>query len=213
MIIGAAAQLNSGKDVLCDYLVKKFNEKNKSLNWKRVAFANAVKEVFEDNFGVDRDFIEKWKREPEAPPGMLMPVRKGLQFIGDGFRQIKSNIWIDKAFRDNEGQNIIISDCRYINEAKSIKKENGITVLMHRLGYLNDDPNPSESQIRPLVDFCLNYLKDGPITAEKKINAPNDLQYYDFFLNNNGTLEDLYQKADNFLIPYIEKELSNRGVV
>lgn len=206
MIIGAAAQLNSGKDVLCDYLVKTLNERNSSYNWKRSAFANAVKGVFERSFGVDRSFIEKWKRETDPPPGMLVSVRKGLQFIGDGFRQIKSDIWIEIAFKDSEKQNIIISDCRYINEAKAIKEKGGITILMHRLGFLNDDPNPSESQIRPIVDFCLKNLEDGAIPSGLS-NAPSGIEHYDFFFNNNGTLDDLYSKADKLLIPFLENQI------
>lgn len=208
MIIGAAAQLNSGKDVLCDYLFDKLNVNG---FWKRSAFANAVKNVYERSFGVDRDFIEVWKRDPNPPPGMLMNVRKGLQFIGDGFRQIKSDIWIDIVFRENENKNIIISDCRYINEAKAIKNKNGITVLMHRVGFLNDDPNPSESQIRPIVEFCLNKLKDGAIpnlSSIAALNPPEGIEYYDFFLNNDGTIQDLYNKVDKLLIPFIKEKMS-----
>jgi len=207
MIIGAAAQLNSGKDVLCDYLFKKLNSETPDFPWKRSAFANAVKNVYETSFGVDRQFIEDWKRDPNPPPGMLMNVRKGLQFIGDGFRQIKSNIWIDLVFRENENNNVIISDCRYINEAKAIKEKNGITILMHRVGFLNDDPNPSESQIRPIVEFCLKNVKDGPIPSLgyiANLNPPDGIEYYDFFLNNDGSLEDLYGKANELLIPFIK---------
>jgi hypothetical protein len=210
MIIGAAAQLNSGKDVLCDYLFKRLNANN-SLSWKRSAFANAVKDVYQRSFGVDRDFIEAWKRDSNPPPGMLMNVRKGLQFIGDGFRQIKSDIWIDIVFRDSEKENIIISDCRYINEAKAIKNKGGMTVLMHRVGFLNDDPNPSESQIKPIVQFCLNNLKDGPIPNLGSLassNPPEGIEFYDFFLNNDGTLEDLYSKIDNLLVPFVHGRLN-----
>lgn len=210
MIIGAAAQLNSGKDVLCDYLFNKLNYRNPSFPWKRAAFANAVKNVYERSFGVDREFIEVWKRDPNPPPGMLMNVRKGLQFIGDGFRQIKADIWIDLVFRDNEDNNIIISDCRYINEAKAIKNKGGITILMHRAGFLNDDPNPSESQIKPIVEFCLKNIKDGKVPSFGEIthlNPPDGLEYYDFFLNNDGTLEELYSKADNLLVPFIEERV------
>ena len=210
MIIGAAAQLNSGKDVLCDYLFNKLNGNGGSDLWKRSAFANAVKNVYERSFGVDRDFIEAWKRDPNPPPGMLMNVRKGLQFIGDGFRQIKSDIWIDIVFRESDKKNVIISDCRYINEAKAIKGRNGITILMHRVGFLNDDPNPSESQIRPIVEFCLNRLKDGKIPSLGSIaqlNPPDGIEFYDFFLNNDGTLEDLYRKIDKLLLPFIEERM------
>lgn len=203
MIIGAAAQLNSGKDVLCDYLLEELNFKNKF--WKRAAFANAVKNVYENSFGVNREFIEKWKRSSDSPPGMNMSVRKGLQFIGDGFRQIKSDIWIDIAFRENIDNNIIISDVRYINEAKEIKKRGGINILIHRLGFLNDDPNPSESQLRPLVEYCLKNLNDGEIIFSNLSNPPEDIKYYDLFLNNDGTLQDFYDKIKRTIVPLIEK--------
>lgn len=200
-IIGAAAQLNSGKDVFCDYLEKILNHNVKI--WERTAFANAVKEVFQSSFNVDRKFIEDWKRESSPPPGMQLSVRKALQFIGDGFRQIKQDIWIEIAFRNNS-KNKIFSDCRYFNEARAIKEKNGLMFLIYRPGFLNDDPNPSESQLKPLVEFCIKNVKEGPINNLD--NAPENLKYYDFFLINNGTLEELYSKIDTIVIPFIKSK-------
>jgi hypothetical protein len=251
-VIGVAAQLANGKDVLCDYLVKKLNAKYdqqaihdfrqaaeviskaypqtalKNLSdeeilarnvtvrnsypdarrWQRSAFANAVKEVYESAFGVNRDFVESWKRNPEPPPGFTKNVRQSLQFIGDGFRQIKGDIWIDIALRD-EAKKLIISDSRYINEAKAIRAKGGLMVVLYRPGFLNDDPNPSESQIRPIVEWCDKYQSDGPIMMEVPLaganSMPEGMEYYDFFLRNDGTLEDLYNKVDGLLVPYIEE--------
>lgn len=59
-VIGVAAQLANGKDVLCDYLVQSLNKKDSG--WQRGAFANAVKSVFESSFGVTREFTEQWKQ-------------------------------------------------------------------------------------------------------------------------------------------------------
>src|SRR3990167_3977741 len=98
-LISIFGQLSSGKDCLADYLVNRLNERQMIGEFSRSAFANAVKKVYQDAFGVDRDFVEKWKRIPEPPPGMNINVRKGLQFIGDGFRRIKSDIWIEIALR------------------------------------------------------------------------------------------------------------------
>ena len=103
-IIATYAQLANGKDTLCDYLADALP---KEKTWERGAFANAVKDTYCNAFGVSREFIENWKRNPEPPPGMLMNVRKGLQFIGDGFRQIVPSIWIDIALRSKD--NLIIS--------------------------------------------------------------------------------------------------------
>lgn len=208
-IIATAAQLNTGKDVFSDYLVDKLNLSFPN-SWIRSAFADAVKKTFCDSFGVDRAFIEKWKRIPEAPPGMKMPVRQALQFIGDGFRQIVPDIWIDIALRSD--CNLILSDSRYINEAKAVKEKKGKMFIMYRPGFLNDDPNPSEAQIRPLVEFCKNNLQEGPLPElkalqEKYSNLPEDIKYFDYFLVNDGSLQDLYNKIDNFVIPFLKDYL------
>lgn len=199
-VIGVAGQLANGKDVLSDYLAEKLNSKHE-IQWERSAFANAVKNIYMNAFGKDKEFIEEWKRKKEAPPGMLMPVRKGLQFIGDGFRKIKDEIWIDIALRDNK--KLIISDSRYFNEAKAIKAKKGFTLIIYRPGFLNDDPCPSESQIGSIVHYFLkNNIQEGPI--KNTLNQPEELSYYDYFLINDGSLQDLYNKIDQKLIPYIE---------
>ncbi len=204
-VIAIAAQLGSGKDTVADYLAKRLNEKiwYAEDRWHRIGFAHAVKKVFMDTFRVSWSFIEEWKRKDEPPPGFDMSVRKSLQFIGDGFRQIKSNIWIETAFRDD--RNLIISDGRYINEAKAIKEHGGLVVIVHRPGYENNDPNPSESQIKPIVDWCVQNAQEGPLQGDHVKN-------FDFFLKNDGTIEQLYNKIDNVLIPFIENNYDRRKI-
>lgn len=193
-IVAAFGQLANGKDEFCDNLVKKLNSNALTGHeWTRNAFANAVKDVFCESFGVDRDFIEKWKRIPEAPPGMLMPVRQGLQMIGDGFRQIKPNVWIDIAMRRKERQ--ILSDGRYINEAKAVKAAGGLTVLIYRDGFLNDDPNPSEAQLKPIIQYCAKNLKSGKIKHDDHKDAPDGFGYFDVYIENNGDLQTFLQKS------------------
>ena len=206
-IIGVAGQLANGKDVLSDYLCISLNKK--SGNWKRGAFATPLKQVFKDSFGVDDAFIEKWKRSTDIPPGMLMNVRKGLQFIGDGFRKIKSNIWIEMALR--EDRDVILSDSRYWNEAKEIRQRDGLAIVIYRQGFLNDDPNESESQIKEVVLFCLENLGEGPIPnfqiLKEKFGdkCPDSIQHYNYFIINDKEIEDLYKKIDSELVPYVEK--------
>lgn len=207
-IISFSAQLGMGKDVASDYLCPKLGG-----NWQRGAFANAVKEVYCNAFNVDREFIEKWKRNPEAPPGMLMNVRKSLQFIGDGFRQIQGDIWIDLALRD-ESKQLVLSDSRYINEARHAKRKGGINVVLYRPGFLNDDLNPSESQIKPIIEWCIKTQKEGPIvfTEDNLADAPVGIEYYEYYLVNDGSLESLYSKLDRLLIPYVERKYFNSAM-
>ena len=209
-IIGLAAQLANGKDVVANYLVQQLNldvlyYEDK---WRRLGFADAVKHVFMNSFGVDWDFIETWKRKDEIPDGFDLNVRKSLQFIGDGFRKIQSDIWIKTALKNANG--IILSDVRYLNEIKAISDRGGINILIWRKGYENNDPNPSESQIKPYVDFCLRNYKEGPLAGQIE---PRDLdsgygydclEYIDFFLKNDTDLEGLYAKIDTLVIPYLK---------
>lgn len=194
-VIGIAGQMAVAKDTVANYLVQKLGN-----DWSRDAFANAVKRVYCETFNKDMDFIEKWKRISEPPPGMLMSVRQSLQFIGDGFRKMQSDIWIDIQFRKTNSR--IISDLRYINELKAVKKHGGINILMYRPGFLNNDPNPSESQIKPVIECFIKNGKEGVLNLNYDM-GDDDFVEIDIFLINDGNLEDLYKKVDNMILPYI----------
>lgn len=203
-VIGCASQLAMGKDTFCDFLAEELKSHN--IKWKRGAFANAVKETFCNAFGVDREFVEKWKRTTDIPTGFLMPIRQALQFIGDGYRKIRDEIWIEIALRGDE--NLILSDARYFNEAKKVKEKGGMMFLIYRPGYFNDDPNPSESQIKPLLNWVVSNLKEGPIDhnsllMEHHVSTPMELKYFDYYLRNDGTVDDLHKKVVDKVIPYI----------
>lgn len=186
-LIGVAGQLRNGKDVISDYIAKK-------LEFKRAAFASNVKRIFCETFDVDMEFVEKWKTISENPPGFEMPVRQALQFIGDGFRKIKKDIWVDLIFR-NDSQQIVISDVRYINELIQIKNNNGTNILVYRSGYLNEDPNESESQIKEFVEYYLSKKIEGKVHENDK-----KFGLIDYFIINDGTLDDLYKKIDKLIL-------------
>jgi hypothetical protein len=209
MKIAFAGQLCFGKDCAADYLAKRLNKIGKTGDWYRTSFADAVKRIFCESFGVTRAFVEEWKRIPEPPPGMLKPIRQSLQFVGDGFRQIQDDIWIQKSL-NNEAQEIL-ADSRYYNEAIAVRARKGLNVVIYRHGFLNDDPNPSEAQVRPICEWCFKTQTDGPINHNVEGEKPKFSEYYDFYLNNSGTLEELYVKIDNLLIPYIENILRGKS--
>jgi len=201
-------QLASAKDTVANYLVEKLN--NDTLypedKWQRIGFADALKKVFMSSFDVTWDFIEEWKRKDEVPPDFDLNIRKSLQQIGDGFRKIQSDVWIRTALRNKF--NMVISDGRYLNEAKMVKEQGGISVLLWRPGFENNDPNPSESQIRPYVDYCAKHYTNGKILFDIDnwiSDGVTELKYFDYFLINDGSKDDLYGKIDNSLIPYIKE--------
>jgi len=204
-IIAAFAQLGNGKDTVCDYLAEKLNTERFAYesSWKRTAFANAVKDIYCNAFGVDRDFIEKWKRNSDCPPNMIMPVRQALQMIGDGFRDVKPDVWIDIALRSNDRK--IISDGRYLSESRAVKEKGGFNIIIFREGFLNDDPNRSEAELRPLAVYCKNSLQTGQIKYTQ--DMPEELKYFDFYIYNNGTVDDLFEKVNKYLLPVILNRL------
>jgi hypothetical protein len=142
------------------------------------------------------DFIEEWKVVPAPPPGFKTPVRQALQFIGDGFRGIKDSIWIDSLLEGNVPP-MAISDIRYRNELLAVKRHGGVNILIHRPGYLNDDPNESEAQIRQFVEYFIKNGKEGRNEME------GDYGLIDFFIVNDGNLDRLYSKIDRLVLPHI----------
>lgn len=204
-VIAAYGQCANGKDTMCDDLLPLLNDKT-NCSWERGAFANAVKDTFSRSFNVDREFIEKWKRINEAPDGFLVPIRQALQKIGDGFRQIVPDIWIQIALRAEK--NLIISDGRYINESKAVREKNGINILVYRNGFLNNDPNPSEAQLRPLLEYAEKHLPDGPIDLTGLNQYPDGLSYFDVFIKNDSDRDSFLKKSRTLLLPLIKGHFS-----
>jgi hypothetical protein len=154
---------------------------------------------------VKQAFIEEWKVKKEVPEDFDIPVRQGLQMIGDGFRKIREKIWINKTFA-KKGIPLIISDVRYPNEFKRIKQEGGINILIGRPDFLSDDPNPSEALIRPYVEWCLKNLEQ-PVTLLDSVikeTAPDGIKDFHIFIRNDSSLEEFYQRIDRVVVPYVE---------
>lgn len=200
--IGFGGQLFSGKDSAADYLAAKLTEQC-NVKWIRNAFANKVKEVFEQAFGKDREWIEKYKRVDEPTEGFLLNVRQCLIGIGDGFRKMKPSIWIERAF-ENQTYHQIISDIRYCNESQYIRQQQGgLTILLWRKGHTNNLPNASEQELMPFVNKCLEFNIEGLINENLGLGVP-----FDFFLKNEGDLQSLYNKIDHLIIPELQNKWS-----
>jgi hypothetical protein len=117
--------------------------------------------------------------------------------IGDGFRKMKPNIWIENVFR-NQKHNQIIADVRYINETNYIRNKNGISILLWRPNHENNINNASEQEFMPFINRLKKLNFDGPIPKELEIP-------FNIWLRNDGTKEDLYNKIDTIVIPYLKE--------
>ena len=141
MIIGVCGFINSGKDTIADYLVNIHQ-------FRRESFANTLKDAVANIFGWDRDMLEgrtrqsrEWREQvdPWWAERLNMPdltPRWVLQHWGTEVcrRSFHDDIWIaalENKLR-NSTDDIVISDCRFPNDIKSIKAAGGIVVRVVR---------------------------------------------------------------------------------
>ena len=140
-LIGFGHKAQSGKDTAAEILVAEYG-------WVQLGFSDALKElalfvnpvVEGHNHRMDSTFRrqgftwEELKRIPE--------VRRFLQFLGEGARQILGqDVWVDALRRrliplgeDGIVPGIVITDMRYPNEARMIQELGGTTVRVDREG-------------------------------------------------------------------------------
>ena len=203
MIIGICGFIGSGKDTVADYLVN-FHE------FRRESFASTLKDAVAAVFGWDRTMLEgrtkearEWREQvdPWWAERLAIPTltpRWVLQYWGTEVcrRSFHDDIWIaslENKLR-NSKDNVVISDCRFPNEIKSIKDSGGKIVLVKR-GALPVWYNlaVSANQGHNLAAQELKHLK---IHASETAWVGTE---FDYELDNNGTIEQLFARTKNLV--------------
>lgn len=141
MIIGICGLIGSGKDTIADYL-------QNIHQFRRESFAHALKDGVAQIFGWDRELLEgrtkesrHWREQVDSwwAERLKMPnltPRHVLQVWGTEVarRSFHDDIWI--AALENKlrktTDDVVISDCRFPNEIKSIRNAGGIVVRVVR---------------------------------------------------------------------------------
>jgi dephospho-CoA kinase len=170
MIIGIIGNKYTGKDTIADFLVENYN-------FNKYTFANPIKDISKKLFHLnDEQLNDPYLKEIKIPYWDLSP-REIFQKIGtDLFRNnFDKDFWV-KQFEinyliNNNHKNIVCSDIRFQNEAELIKKYNGILLKINRNTHKYDNHESEKLEI----------------------------QDYDFEINNNSTLEDLYFIVEDIL--------------
>jgi len=166
MNLAISGKMRSGKDTVAEYLEKKYKYSTNS-------FATSLKNSAGFTFNISsRDlFVDK----PEN-------VRKCLQLFGQAGRAYNPDIWVDNCFEymnkfDLRDGKIIITDLRFKNEAKRLK-EKGFKLI--RISRDRDKR----------VEFGLSNEDD---ISETDLD---DYTEFDYWINNNGTKEELFELID-----------------
>jgi hypothetical protein len=141
MIIGICGLIGSGKDTIADYL-------QNIHQFRRESFAHALKDAVAQVFGWDRELLEGRTKESRAwreqvdpwwASRLKMPnltPRYVLQVWGTEVtrKSFHDDLWI--AALENKlrktTDDVVISDCRFPNEIKSIRSAGGIVIRVVR---------------------------------------------------------------------------------
>ena len=175
-VIGIHGFARSGKDTVADYILS-----NDGV--VKYSFANPLKDAVSKLFNIPREDLDGDNRE-EILPQWGLSIRQILQrfgtesmrnVFGDDFWIKKAQHTIDWAIEQHGELTVVISDVRFQNEA-DFCRDNGILIYIERPdadGVVGDIGHASESGV--------------------------NLNTSDYYINNDGSIEELYKEVDAIL--------------
>lgn len=196
-IIGITGKKRSGKDSIADYLIDNHG-------YTRYAFADPIKRGLMEMFGFTDE--QMWGSEQDketVDPRWGISPRRLVQITGTELYQFdlpkylregefpwgrgvwtrKFKLWYLDELEENPNLKVVISDVRYPHEEEIIHGLNGTMVKV----------------IRPSL---------GESTDQHSSETDIDLIIPDITLINDGTLEELFAKVEDEVIPYQYKKTS-----
>jgi len=218
MIIGVCGFIGSGKDTIADYLTN-FH------GFRRESFANSLKDAVAQVFGWDRTMLEgrtkqarEWREQVDPWWAERLNIPKltprwVLQYWGTEVcrRGFHDDIWIaalENKLR-NSTDDIVISDCRFPNEIKSIKSAGGIVIRVVR------GPEPewyTDAADINAGDRGMNWAMAKHRMEKLGIHASETAwvgTQFDAIMNNNGTIDELFAQVKDLISPESNRPVSN----
>ena len=208
-IIGIVGFIGSGKDTVADYLVN-FHR------FKRESFANSLKDAVSQVFGWDRELLEgrtqesrEWREtrdewwtkrlKKDITPRYVLQYW-GTEVIRKGFHD---DMWVASLEHRllNTKNDIVITDCRFPNEIKAIRAAGGKVVRIRRGAepkWFDEAVSMNRGPARNM-SWALSKQK----IEKLKVHASETAwvgQKFDVVLNNDGTIEELYQQIESNII-------------
>jgi len=200
-IIGLSGYARSGKDEAAKVLVEEFG-------FTRVAFADKLREVLYAlnpivGFGWYDQSMHYHAEEPIYVQNIIdqvgwdgyksteygTEIRRLLQRLGTeaGRQTMWDDIWVDAALTGlSEDARVVVTDCRFPNEAEAIKERDGYVVRVNR-----KDNGPA---------------KDADGNVHKSETSLDDWKF-DYTLTNNwDKLEDYHEYIRGFADAYGEDQ-------
>ena len=165
MKIGLIGKICSGKTSLANYIMERHT-------YTRMAFADKIKELATDIFE------------------MQNKDRKLLQDIGTKFREIDEDIWVKYLLKKVKNKdNIIIDDCRYLNEVQSLKN-NGFYII-----YIEISEECQKNRILNTYSNAEEHLNNLNHSSESNFEKLKQLS--DLVINGELSLQINYSIINN----------------
>lgn len=202
-LIGICGSIGSGKDTAAQYLID-------AHGYVRISFADTLKDAAAGVFGWDREMLEgktsESRKERERIDnfwsnalGRDWSPRIALQYLGtELFRNnLHPNIWviaaekriIDKVAKGTASK-FVISDVRFPNEITMIRRLGGEVWRIRR----GEDPLWLTDIYKMGKDWALKNMPQHHPSEWEWIWAD-----FDFTLDNDATLDLLYNKIENYV--------------
>jgi hypothetical protein len=206
MIIGVCGLIGSGKDTVADYLVN-IHE------FRRDSFAATLKDACAAVFGWDRDMLEgrtrssrEWREQPDEwwsqRLGRTITPRYILQYWGTEVcrNAFHDDIWIaslENKLRKNS-DDVVISDCRFPNEIRAIRKQGGYVIRVTR------GPEPEWYDLAVAANSDQHWTHGDPREELRRrgIHASETAWIgtrFDRLIANDGTLDELYRQITDLV--------------
>lgn len=183
MIIGISGKAQAGKDTIAGMLQVLLT--NPHITWDMynsdicyawdhfiVHYADLLKEVSQEMLDMPFDDFNNQEVKQQYIDWLGMTVREFLQKLGTAVRkEIDPDFWVKALFNTYHNGNVIIADVRFPNEAEAIKERGGILIRIERPGA-----------------GAGNHISE---------TALDNYDKFDYIVNNDGTLEDLFKRISN----------------
>jgi hypothetical protein len=206
--IALVGLIGSGKDTVADYL-------QNIHHFRRESFARTLKDAVSSVFNWDREMLEgrtehsrewreevdKWWAERLGIPDLT--PRWVLQYWGTDVlrKNFHNDIWIaslENKLRSNR-DNIVISDCRFINEITAVQNQGGLVVRIKR----GEDPLWLEAASVYNTAQNSNERKKAKVKLDEMGVHQSEADWagynFDHVLYNDYTLTELYDQINNLL--------------
>ena len=162
-LVGITGHAGSGKDSVGKFLVDTYG-------YTRFGYADAVKKVsllIDPYVGdhVDRLSDKVSVHGMDFCKRAFPEVRRILQEVGNGVRQVDPYIWLRPLDRliESDVESIVVTDVRYENEAEQIARHGGVLLRLSRPGYVLAGPLGQHISEQPLDVPAIDIVNDSDL--------------------------------------------------